>query len=122
MLHFEAGTSEEWICFQKCLERAFSGQGDAMWVQQDKKVHMLLQREALMDFEAHVTSVPGHAETVCSLKEALRVGHDLCVPQACSTSAEVLLETFSPQAVGDEHQQVLHVGARNQQLFQVLSA
>ena len=68
---FDSGTPEEWIYFQRCLERAFSGQGDTTGPQQYKKTRMLLQGEALTAFEAHVSTTPGHSETVNSLKEAL---------------------------------------------------
>ena len=91
---FDAGTPEEWIYFQRCLERAFGGQGDTTGLQQYKKVRMLLQGEALTAFEAHVTTAVNHAETVNSLKEALGAVTDSVFPKKLAQVQKRFLRRF----------------------------
>jgi len=91
---FDAGTPEEWIYFQRCLERAFGGQGDTTGPQQYKKVRMLLQGEALTAFEAFVTTTANHKETLNSLKEALGAVTDSVFPKKSAQVQKRYLRRF----------------------------
>ena len=91
---FDSGTPEEWIYFQRCLERAFSGQGDTTGPQQYKKTRMLLQGEALTAFEAHVSTTAGHSESVNSLKEALGAVTNSVFPKKAAQVQKRFLRRF----------------------------
>ena len=72
VLYFKTGTPEQWIHFQRCLKRAFNGQGDTNGPQQYSKVRMLLQGQALAAFEAQVSVVGStHMETQATLRNGL---------------------------------------------------
>ena len=91
---FDEGTPEEWIYFQRCLERTFSGQGDTTGPQQYKKVRMLLQGEALTAFEAYVSTVANHLETLTSLKDALSAVTGSVFPKKASQIQKRFLRRF----------------------------
>ena len=51
--YFKAGSPEEWINFQKSLEKVFLGQHDTQGPQKYAKARQLLQGEALAAFDAY---------------------------------------------------------------------
>lgn len=61
--YFSAGTPEQWIYFQWCLQRAFNGQGNTNGPNQFKKTRITLQGEVLVAFKDQVFSVVAHTET-----------------------------------------------------------
>ena len=61
--YFSNGNAENWIQFQKCLDRVFNGQGDTNVPNKYAKIRQLLQGEALAALETHVVSISGHTET-----------------------------------------------------------
>ena len=70
--YFKTGTPEEWINFQKSLEKVFLGQNDSTGAQRFVKIRQLLQGEALSAFDAYKDDQPvGFNRTLDTFKDAV---------------------------------------------------
>ena len=92
--YFSDGTPEEWIYFQRHLNRAYAGQGDTNGGQRYAKIRMLLQGEALAAFESQVTATDNHTETLDTLDRAIQAVSACVFPDRAAQIQKRYLRRF----------------------------